>query len=315
MLENFRLRVFRAVADHLSFRKAGEQLYLTQPAITLQIKTLEDEVGSKLFERRAGGVTLTDAGKSLLHYAIQLGRLAEEAENALAQLRGEVSGELVLGASTTIAQYVLPPRLAAFARRFPSIHLRVASENTERIVEGVVSGRFGLGLIEGPPLSREVKVENWFEDEIVVVVPKSHEWASLDSIPAAHLLGVPLLMRERGSGSRHVIEEGLQRAGLRLGQLTIAMELDSSEAILSCIEAGLGIGFSSIWAFAHRDAHQTLAKVYLERHLLTRHFSFAMPAAPSLSVSGRSLEALSGPPSADTSLVSGQEGGKSPALI
>ena len=83
MLENFRLRVFRAVADHLSFRKAGEQLYLTQPAITLQIKTLEDEVGSKLFERRATGVTLTEAGKSLLHYAVQLAKLAEEAENAL----------------------------------------------------------------------------------------------------------------------------------------------------------------------------------------------------------------------------------------
>lgn len=282
MLENFRLRVFRAVADHFSFRKAGEQLYLTQPAITLQIKTLEDEVGSKLFERRATGVTLTEAGKSLLHYAVQLARLAEEAENALASLKGETSGELFLGASTTIAQYVLPPRLAAFARLFPSVHLHVASENTERIVEGVASGRFGLGLIEGPSLSREVKVETWFEDELVVVVPKGHEWASLGSIPAAHLMGVPLLMRERGSGSRHVIEEGLQRAGLRLGQLTIAMELDSSEAILSCIEAGLGVGFASVWAFDRRGLDQTLAKIHLDKHLLTRNFSFAM-ATPNLS--------------------------------
>jgi DNA-binding transcriptional LysR family regulator len=290
MLENFRLRVFRAVADHLSFRKAGEQLYLTQPAITLQIKTLEDEVGSKLFERRATGVTLTGAGESLLHYAVQLARLAEEAENALASLKGETSGELELGASTTIAQYVLPPRLAAFARRFPSVYLRVTSENTERIVEGVASGRFGLGLIEGPPLSREIKVETWFEDELVVVVPKGHEWASLASIPAANLMGVPLLMRERGSGSRHVIEEGLQRAGLRLGQLTIAMELDSSEAILSCIEAGLGVGFASVWAFDRRGVDQTLAKIHLEKHLLTRDFSFAMPATPNISAAAAAMK-------------------------
>jgi DNA-binding transcriptional LysR family regulator len=247
------------VADHLSFRKAGEQLYLTQPAITLQIKTLEDEVGSKLFERRATGVTLTEAGKSLLHYAVHLASLAEEAENALTSLKGETRGELELGASTTIAQYVLPPRLAAFARYFPSVYLRVTSENTERIVEGVASGRFGLGLIEGPPLSREVKVETWFEDELVVVAPKGHEWASLGTIPAANLMGVPLLMRERGSGSRHVIEEGLQSAGLRLSQLTIAMELDSSEAILSCIEAGLGVGFASVWAFHRRGLDQNLA--------------------------------------------------------
>jgi DNA-binding transcriptional LysR family regulator len=199
MLEKSRLRVFRAVADHFSFRKAGEQLYLTRPAITLQIKTLEDEVGSKLFERRATGVTLTEAGKSLLHYAVQLAMLAEEAENALANLKGETSGELFLGASTTIAQYVLPPRLAAFARLFPSVHLHVASENTERIVEGVASGRFGLGLIEGPSLSREVKVETWFEDELVVVVPKGHEWASLGSIPAAHLM---VFLSSCASGAR-----------------------------------------------------------------------------------------------------------------
>lgn len=147
MLENFRLRVFRAVAEQLNFRKAGEQLYLTQPAVTLQIKTLEEELGNKPFERSASGVTLTTAGNTLLLYADKLGTLAEEAENQLASLKGGSAGELALGASTTIAQYVLPPRLAAFARRHPAIRLRVASENTEHIADGVATGRFGLGLI------------------------------------------------------------------------------------------------------------------------------------------------------------------------
>jgi DNA-binding transcriptional LysR family regulator len=223
MLENFRLKVFRTVAEHLSFRKAGETLYLTQPAVTLQIKTLEEELGTRLFERSASGVTLTEAGQTLFGFANRLSELAEQAENRLAKQRGEAAGELILGASTTIAQYILPSLLAAFARRYPAIHLRVASENTEHIAEGVASGRFGLGLIEGPPLRRDLKTEAWFKDELVVVVPASHEWAGTSTILAEQLTNVPLVMRERGSGSRHMVEKGLQKARLRLSSLKIIM--------------------------------------------------------------------------------------------
>ena len=290
MLENFRLRVFRAVAEQLNFRKAGEQLYLTQPAVTLQIKTLEEELGTKLFERSASGVTLTPAGNTLLVYADKLGTLAEEAENQLASLKGGSAGELALGASTTIAQYVLPPRLAAFARMHPAIHLRVASENTEHIADGVATGRFGLGLIEGPAMRRDLKIETWFEDELVVVVPKAHEWALQGNIRAQDLIGEPLVMRERGSGSRHVVEHGLQEAGLRLGALTIAMELDSTEAILSCIEAGLGIGFVSMWALERRSAEHTLAKVTIEGQSFTRSFSFVSSDAPELSAPAAAMK-------------------------
>lgn len=156
MLENFRLRMFRGVVEQLNSRKAGEQIYLTQPAVTLQIKTLEEELGTTRFERSASGVTLTTAGDTLLVYADKLGVLAEQAENQLASMKGGSAGELALGASTTIAQYVLPLRLAAFARRYPAIHLRVASENTEHIADGVATGRFGLGLIEGPAMRRDL---------------------------------------------------------------------------------------------------------------------------------------------------------------
>ena len=285
MLENFRLKVFRAVAEQLSFRKAGEQLYLTQPAVTLQIKTLEEELGSRLFQRSASGVTLTEAGRILAGYAEQLGRLAEQAENELAGLKGEAAGQLALGASTTIAQYVLPPLLAAFARRYPAVHLQVASENTERIAEGVAGGRFGLGLIEGPALRRDLKTEVWIEDEMVVVVPTGHQWAEAGTIAAKQLASVPLVMRERGSGSRHVVEQGLQEAGLRLGSLKIAMELDSTEAILSCIEAGLGIGFASVWAVEQRGRKGSLVKVRIESHRMKRNFSFVLPPGPALSAS------------------------------
>jgi DNA-binding transcriptional LysR family regulator len=282
VLENFRLKVFRAVAAHLSFRKAGEALYMTQPAVTLQIKTLEAELGLRLFERKSTGVFLTDAGKLLLTYAESLHQLAEDAENQLARLSGGVAGELVLGASTTIAQYVLPAALAEFSRSYPEIQLQVFSENTEQISEGVAGGRFGLGLIEGPPLRTDLKVERWFDDELLIIIPASHEWAGQPEVRPEKLYGMPLVMRERGSGSRHVVERGLQKAGIRLGGLRIVMELDSTEAIISCVEEGLGVGFVSEWALARRNETRTLATVRLRGATMTRSFSFITARIPEL---------------------------------
>ena len=263
LLENFRLKVFRAVAEHLSFRKAGEALYLTQPAVTLQIKALEEELGTKLFERSATGVRVTEAGKVLLQYAEQMHQLAGEAERRLAALKGEIAGDLVLGASTTIAQYVLPALLAEFSRAHPAIRLQVFSENTEHVAEGVANGRFGLGLIEGPPKRRDLKVNPWFDDELLLVVPAGHDWAGHGTIAPEALVGAPLVMRELGSGSRHVVENALQKAGLRLGSLRIVMELDSTEAILACVEAGLGVGFVSEWALLRRTNTHLIATLRL----------------------------------------------------
>lgn len=276
------MRVFRAVAEHLSFRKAGDALYLTQPAVTLQVKTLEEELGTKLFERSASGVRLTEAGRILAEYATQLHQLAERAENRLASLKGEAAGELALGASTTIAQYILPPLLAEFARGFPAVRLQVSSQNTEHVCEGVATGRFALGLIEGPALRRDLKAERWFDDEMLLVVPQGHEWAQQTVISPDQLKGAALVMRERGSGSRQVVEAGLQRAGLRLGSLRIAMELDSTEAILSCIEEGLGVGFVSEWALARRAAAHRLAVCRLQGETIGRTFSFVLGQGPEL---------------------------------
>jgi DNA-binding transcriptional LysR family regulator len=290
ILENFRLRVFRAVAEHLSFRKAGEALYLTQPAVTLQIKALEEELATKLFERSASGVRLTEAGKILRQYAEQMHHLADEAEVRLAGLKGETAGELVLGASTTIAQYVLPALLAEFSRIYPAIRLQMFSENTEHVAEGVANGRFGLGLIEGPAKRRDLRIQPWFDDEMVLVVPGGHEWAGLRVIAGEELAGVPLVMRERGSGSRHVVENGLQKMGIRLGSLRIVMELDSTEAILSCIEAGLGVGFVSEWALVRRIDTQLVSALQLSGGKISRTFALISALGPELQPSATTLE-------------------------
>jgi DNA-binding transcriptional LysR family regulator len=290
LLENFRLKVFRAVAEHLSFRKAGEALYLTQPAVTLQIKALEEELGTKLFERSATGVRVTEAGKVLLQYAEQMHQLAGEAEGRLAALKGEIAGDLVLGASTTIAQYVLPALLAEFSRAHPAIRLQVFSENTEHVAEGVANGRFGLGLIEGPPKRRDLKANPWFDDELLLVVPAGHDWAGHGTIAPEALVGQPLVMRELGSGSRHVVENALQKTGLRLGSLRIVMELDSTEAILACVEAGLGVGFVSEWALLRRTNTHLIATLRLSAGKISRTFALASPQGLELQPSATALQ-------------------------
>lgn len=248
-LDNFRLIVFRAVAEH-SFRKAAEELYLTQPAVSLQIKALEEEIGVQLFDRSGSQIALTEAGKILLNYSLRSNALLVQAQQEIAALSGEHAGNLALGASTTIAQYVLPRLLGEFSKAYPRVHLTMISGNTEQIVEAVEEQTIELGLIEGPARSRDVKAESFLEDELVLIVPSAHEWAELKSISCSEIAAAPLLMRERGSGTRRVVEMALESQCVKLSSLQIVMELDSTEAIKSAVEAGLGVGFVSRWAIA-----------------------------------------------------------------
>jgi len=249
-LDNFRLIVFRAVARHLSFRKAAEELYLTQPAVSQQIKALEDDLGTQLFDRSGAAVRLSPAGTTLLKYAQRSSDLLARAEHELASLNGSNAGPLSLGASTTIAQYVLPGLLSEFCQIHPRVFPSLVSGNTERIVTSVEDRSIALGFIEGPPHSRDVKTEPFLQDELVLIVPAAHPWAERSSVAPAEITEASLLMRERGSGSRQVLEQALERAGIKRRLLQVVMELDSTEAIKSAVEAGFGVGFVSRWAVA-----------------------------------------------------------------
>jgi len=249
-LESFRLVVFRTVAEHLSFRKAAEELYLTQPAVSLQIKALEEDLDALLFDRSGAHARLTPAGETLLKYARRSSELLLKAKQELAELSGTHAGILSLGASTTIAQYVLPRMIGEFCNLNPRIRPRLISGNTEEIVTAVEQQKIELGFIEGPPRSREIRSEPFLHDELVLIVPAAHEWSERESIPPDELSTVPLLLRERGSGTRRIIELALERHGVKWNTLRIAMELDSTEAIKSAVEAGLGAGILSRWAIA-----------------------------------------------------------------
>lgn len=278
-MENFRLRVFRAVAEEMSFRKAAEVLHLSQPAVSQQIRALEEECGARLFDRAGGEghgtqIALTEAGRVLLRYATKAAETMAEAQRALAALNDEVVGELRLGASTTVAQYVLPRILGAFLKQYPHVHLSLVSGNTERIVEAVAEERVALGIIEGPAMRRDVKTERMVRDEMVLIVSPNHAWAKTGAIEPEDLASVPLLLRERGSGSRRVVERALKQVGLPLRSLKVAMELDSTEAIISGVEADLGVGFVSRWAVGKVLRLGTVRIVAVQGMEILRDFSF-----------------------------------------
>lgn len=276
-LENFRLKVFRAVAEHFNFRKAAEHLFLTQPAITLQIKALENDVGVRLFDRTGNRVALTPQGSALLRYARKMAALASKAERELGTEDGSFSGGLSLGVSTTIAQYVLPRLIGAFLQEHPRVQLSLHSGNTEQVVQLLLNGAVSIGLIEGPARDRGIHTAPFMQDELILILPPDADSVHF-SVP--QLLASSLLMREQGSGSRRVVEAALQRAGCKLKAFKSVMNLDSTEAIKSAVEAGLGIGFVSRWAITKELELGSLRVGQVRGLKIARHFSLITPSGP-----------------------------------
>ncbi len=278
-IENFRIRVFRLVAKHLNFSRAGEELLLTQPAVTQQIKALEEELDTSLFDRGGGHIQLTAAGKTLLEFAERISSLSEEAIQAIAGVSGQLSGELALGASQTIAQYVLPGLIAEFRKSYPKVHVTAVSGNTDQMLEVLLEGSIQIALIEGPERRSGVHVEPFMQDHMVLIVPASHEWAGQEVTPKM-IRSEPLLLREIGSGSRRVVEHALAEVGLKLKDLHVSMEFDSTEGLLSAVEAGLGVTFASHWAIRRQLALGTLKIAYARNLNLARWFSSARISGP-----------------------------------
>ncbi len=276
-LENFRLKVFRTVAEHLNFRKAAEHLFLTQPAVTLQVKALEDDLGIRLFDRAANRVSLTPQGSLLLDYAKKIAALVSQAEQELGGQDGKVSGELSLGASTTIAQYLLPRLLRAFLDENPRVLFSLHSGNTDQIVQLLLENKLAIGLIEGPARDRGIRTEPFMQDELVLITPPAFE---SDRLSRDQFVASRLLMREHGSGSRHVVELALENAGFKLKSFKNVMDLDSTEAIKSAVEAGLGIGFVSRWAISNELELGALKVAEVAGLSVVRNFSLIWRAGP-----------------------------------
>jgi DNA-binding transcriptional LysR family regulator len=271
-----RLQVFYTVARHLSFTKAAEQLFMTQPAVTFQIKQLEEQFNARLFERSHGKIALTPAGQMVMSYAERILGLSEEMETRVADLTGAMGGPLLLGASLTIAEYILPRILGEFKAQHPQVHAHMTVGNSEMIETRVADHTLDLGLIETPAHLPGLRTEECCEDELVVICSPDHGFAKLQSVKPQQLLDEPYVSRESGSGTREFADQYLRRCKVMPEDLNIVMELGSLEAIKGVVETGLGISIVSR-ATASKERHLgTLAVVPLDPRLI-RTMSFVHP--------------------------------------
>ena len=278
-MENYRLRVFRAAARHLNFRMAAEDLLLTQPAVTQQIKALEAELDVAVFDRTGRKIALTPAGAALLPFAERIADLTNETREAVAAVSSGHAGTLTLGASQTIGQYLLPRLIAGFLAENPKVDVSVLGGNTQTVLEALAERRVSLALIEGPALRQDVRIEPFMEDHMICVVPAAHEWAD-EEVTLDQLQQATLVMRELGSGSRRIVEHALEEAGVRLRELSIRMTFDSTEGMLSAVEAGLGVAFVSRWAVRSALALGVLRIAHVRGLRLRRLFSLGTAAGP-----------------------------------
>ena len=268
-----RLQVFHTVAGVLSFTKAAEILNMTQPAVTFQVRQLEEDFNTRLFDRGHNKISLTEAGKIVNRYAGRIFELYDEMEANVTQLTGDNAGSITIGASTTIAEYMLPALLGNFKERFPDVTIRLKVANTGAVVTMVEDNAIDLGIVEGEINNKLLLVEACQVDRLVVITPPGHELAERDSLTPEDLLSFPFILREAGSGTRAVLTRYLKEHNLDESQLDIALELGSTEAVKGAVEAGMGISVLSTAAIDKELRLGTLAAVDIVPSL-QRQFAF-----------------------------------------
>ncbi len=240
-----RLHVFFSVARLLSFTKAADTLHMTQPAVTFQVRQLEEYFNTRLFDRTHNKISLTAAGERVYVYAEKIFELYDEMENSVRELTGEISGVLILGASTTVAEYMLPALLGDFKTKYPDVNIRLKVSNTDGIVSMVENNVIDLGVVEAPVLNKNLAVEECRTDRLVAITPPGHPLTKFDTVPVKAILEYPFICREEGSGTREVINDYLKQAGVEPAELNVIMELGSLEALKGAVEAGIGISIVS----------------------------------------------------------------------
>ncbi|NND90266.1 MAG: LysR family transcriptional regulator [Granulosicoccus sp.] len=268
-----RLQVFHTVAGVLNFTRAAEILHMTQPAVTHQIRQLEEEFNARLFDRRNNRISLTAAGERVVEYADQILTLYDEMQESVKALTGDRTGLVTLGASTTIAEYMLPGLLGDFRRRFPDVQIRLRVANTDAVVNMVADNSIDLGVVEGEVDSQLLRVERCQEDEMQLIVPPGHPLAGKVAVAPLELTPYPFIYREDGSGTRSVIERYFADHGVDGNTLNQPFELGSTEAIKGAVQAGVGVTIVSRATVYKELALGHLVAVPLEPPLL-RSFYF-----------------------------------------
>jgi DNA-binding transcriptional LysR family regulator len=280
VIENFKLRVFRVVADTLNFRRSADELHLTQPAVTSQIKSLEEGLGIALFDRVGREIKLTPAGVTLLQYVRQIEAITNDAVAALAPFGGQEGAELNIGASHTIAVYILPKLLIPLQEEWPKLRFHITAGSTNEILHALTAHQISIGLIEAPAFRPDLKIERFGEDELKLIVRPDHRWANKSILRAAELIQEPVILREVGSGMRKFVEEYLERNGVLRQQLRTSIDMNSTEGILAAVEGGLGMGFVPGAALDKAVHAGTVKSISLENGPIRRELSVVLLGGP-----------------------------------
>lgn len=277
------LRTFRTVVDRSSFSLAADELEISQPAVSGQIRSLEKELGLRLLDRGGRRLATTEAGAVLYEHAGRV--LAAEAalERALAQVGDGVAGRLMLGASTGPGELLVPRLLGAFADVHPDVELHLAVYDSRAVCERVLDDELELGFVGAASTMRGLAVEPFVRDELVVITPPGHALARRESVSLEELAAEPMLMQQRGSGVRAVLEDAMRAAGLRDRDLSVAMELGLQQSVKAAVLDGIGITVISRLAVEREVADGRLQAVPLAGPGLARDFSVVRASRRTLS--------------------------------
>ncbi len=267
-----RLKIFHTVARLLNFTKAAEELHMTQPAVTFQIRQLEEQFNTRLFDRTHNKVALTEAGNQVFDFADRILKLYEDMTHSITEMTGDVSGGVSLGASTTIAEYMLPLLIGRFKEKYADVRISLKESNTEDIVAMVENNVVDLGIVEGSVSNKNLIVEECKMDQLVVIMPNDHALAKETSVSVSDITLHPFISREHGSGTQEVITKYVELYGNHAA-LDICFELSSPEAIKGAVEANMGISIVSRATIEKELKLGTLTAVDLSPKL-ERPFSF-----------------------------------------
>lgn len=236
------LSVFEAVARNLSFSRAAQDLHLSQPAVSMQIKQLEENVGIPLFEQLGKKIFLTEAGRELYHYSRVIAQQLSEVEAVLSELKGLKRGKLKISVAST-ANYFAPQLLATFSQRLPTVTVSLDVTNRQTLLQQLAHNDMDMAIMGQPPDGLDLVAESFMDNPLVVIAPVNHSLARKKTIPLARMQEETFLMREEGSGTRIAMERYFEAHGVRINT---GMEMSSTEAIKQAVQAGLGLGVVSL---------------------------------------------------------------------
>ena len=270
---DYRLKVFYTVANRLSFTKAANELNISQPAVTKHIKEIENQLSTKLFDRKGTTIQLTESGKILFVYAEKSRQLYRDLEFAISQLNKAEKGKLKIGASTTIAQYILPEILAKFNSYYKDINIELVTHNSEDIATLLKNGKIDLGIVEGESKSSYFDYQKFKKDEIVLVCKADHPLVN-KNFKTKDLYDVDLIVREQGSGTQEFIQNQLKKSGVDLQKLNTIMQLGSSESIKNYLLHSEAMAFLSISTILAELKNNQLSVVDISKFSIGRDFNF-----------------------------------------